>query len=442
EVAGADLFKRYMMLEDRLVKNLPGWETELDEMGRPSILVDHEHSSGIGATLMASAHWRCVWFDAIAAVFVHDSYAAVVQKDTVDFAARHFRPDPSVESREIPELSALGKAYRNYVQVLAQVRGDLARPLVWLGLADAHRILERDPESFIGWKIRGQTELNRELVTVPNPRFSASYDPVHDLSLVRATYALRRALEQDPDDFLTLMDLKRAYDFRLMNEAALPLSDRLVSVYPKNKIQGQVQAITQSERGEYEKKLGPAPPTTWQNLSELDQIVTEQLATGRAESAARLLERANPPERASWEVIDRIATLRLHLGEPGLARALWLKATSVPQPAIRDARVGTTYLVEGDFKAARRYYWQSLQAKPDLFEARYSLAVLEQDAGDATAAYEQASKAMEFAPDAPAARTASRTIASGVARFARRSGNAATEDRRENPDRVLPARLP
>ena len=65
-----------------------------------------------------------------------------------------------------------------------------------------------------------------------------------------------------------------------------------------------------------------------------------------------LLERANPPERASWEVIDRIATLRLHLGEPGLARTLWQKATTVPQPAIRDARIGTTYLVEGDFDAA------------------------------------------------------------------------------------------
>jgi tetratricopeptide (TPR) repeat protein len=442
EIAGADLFNRYMELEDRLLKNQPGWETELDEMGRPSILVDHEHSSGIGATLMASAHWRCVWFDAIAAVFVHDSYAAIVQKDTVDFAARHFRPAPSVESREISELSALGKAYRNYVSVLAQIRGNLARPLVWLGLADARRILERDPDSFIGWKVRGQIELNRELVTVPTSRFSASYDPVHDLSLVRATYALKHALERDPYDFLTVMDLKRAYDFRLMNEAALLVCDRLVALPPKNGLQAQFQAGARLERAEYDRKLGPAPRTTWQNLSELDRIVTEQLATGRAESAAQLLERANPPERASWEVIDRIATLRLHLGEPGRARALWQKATTVPHPAIRDARIGTTYLVEGNFSAARRFYGQSLQAKPDLFEARYSLAILEQDAGDASAASEQARKAMEFAPDAPA-RTASRTIASDVARFARpSSGNAATEDRREVPDRVLPARLP
>ena len=102
EVAGADLFQRYIDLEKQALNNQPGWEAKLDAMGRPSILVDHEHSSGIGASLMASTHWRCVWFDAIAAVFVHDSLAAVVQKDTVDFAARHFRPDPSVERGRSP----------------------------------------------------------------------------------------------------------------------------------------------------------------------------------------------------------------------------------------------------------------------------------------------------------------------------------------------------
>jgi tetratricopeptide (TPR) repeat protein len=247
--------------------------------------------------------------------------------------------------------------------------------------------------------------------------------------MVRATYALRHALEWDPGDFTTLWDLKKAYDFRLMNEAVVSISDRLVLVYPKNRSQALVLATIQSERPQYERKLGTSPLTTWNNLSELDQIVTKQLATGRTESAAALLERANPPERASWEVIDRIATLRLHLGEPSLARSLWQKATSVPEPAVRDARIGTTYLVEGDFNTARRYYLQAIQAKPDLFEARYSLAVLEQDDGNAMACFEQARQAVKSAPDA-SAQTAARTVASSVARFARPSGNSATEDDR------------
>src|SRR5262249_32641585 len=106
EVAGADLFKRYVELDRRMKKDQPGWEAELDQMGRPVVLVDHEYNSALGATLLKSAHWRCVWFDAIAAVFVHDSYGSVVRAHAVDFAARHFRPDAAGEPRGIDALAA------------------------------------------------------------------------------------------------------------------------------------------------------------------------------------------------------------------------------------------------------------------------------------------------------------------------------------------------
>ena len=73
EVAGARPVRAVHRARQAVVKGLPGWEAELDEMGRPVIMVDHEHNWEIGATLFRSAHWRCVWFDAIVAVFVHDS---------------------------------------------------------------------------------------------------------------------------------------------------------------------------------------------------------------------------------------------------------------------------------------------------------------------------------------------------------------------------------
>ena len=56
------------------------------------------------------------------------------------------------------------------------------------------------------------------------------------------------------------------------------------------------------------------------------------------------------------------------------------------------------------------------------FEARYGLAVLEQDAGRAAAAYEHARAAIESAPS-EAARAAARAIASAVSRFARSEVN-------------------
>ena len=82
EVAGADLFRRYNALGKRIEANEAGWDAELTEMARPVILSDHFYNSEIGATLLQSDHWRCVWFDAIAAVFVHDSSGAAVRADT------------------------------------------------------------------------------------------------------------------------------------------------------------------------------------------------------------------------------------------------------------------------------------------------------------------------------------------------------------------------
>ena len=83
----------------------------------------------------------------------------------------------------------------------------------------------------------------------------------------------------------------------------------------------------------------------------------------------------------------------------GSARPTWSKATSTPPAAIIE---------------------QALDANPDLFEAHYCLAVLEQDAGHARPAHEQAVLALKAAPD-DTGRSAARAIAAGVARFARRS---------------------
>ncbi len=417
EVAGADLFKRYTDLEKLMRKDLPGWEAQLNEMGRPVILVDHEHNWEIGATLFRSAQWRCVWFDAIAAVFVHDSNASIVRANAVDFAARHFRPDPEVESRSIAELTASAKAFRSYAPAVGPPGGELGRAFFWLGLDDARRLLRRVPDSFDAWKFLGQIELTRELPTEPVARFRVPFDPVLDLSMVRATYALRRALELAPGDFSTLRSLQLAYDLRLMNEAALPVLDRLASLYTTNLYQAEEQTKNEAARAEYVRKLGSPPVTTWRNLSELDQRVTDQLAAGRVESAADLLERAYPPEKASWEILDKVATLRLHLGEPARARELWRAATAIPEPGIHDARIGTTYLIEGDFDAARRHLQQALNANPNLFDAHYCLAVLEQDSGHDRPAYEQALLALG-ATQNDSARSAARAIAAGVARFA------------------------
>ena len=201
---------------------------------------------------------------------------------------------------------------------------------------------------------------------------------------------------------------------------------------------GQVQAEQRGrQRAEYVRKLGPPPATTWRNLSDLDQIVTAQLAAGRAESAAVLLEQAYPPEQAPWDIVDRIATLRLHLGEPARARELWQKATTVPQPAIRDARIGTTYLVEGDFDAARRHYRQALEAKPD--SVRGALLPGRPRAGRRRRRRRRTNWRARPSAQRPdeTSRSAARLIAAGVARFARRRPRrASSAEPRASPQRL------
>jgi tetratricopeptide (TPR) repeat protein len=309
---------------------------------------------------------------------------------------------------------------RNYVNVESHLRPDVGRPLVWLGEDYARQILRERPDSVEGWKNLAQIELFREPLVNPSPRFRMPFDPVFDLSLVRATYALGRALALAPSDFVTLVGLRVAYESRVMNESLLPILDRIVAAHPINLHQVQQQSMAKQARAEIERKLGSRPSLTWRNLSELDQIVTALLVSGRAATAADLLEKAHPPEQAAWQVVDQTATLRLHLGEPARARSLIEKAATAPSPAARDARIGTAYFVEGDFDAARTHYRQALAADPASFEARYSLAVLEQDAGDAIAAHEQAAEAIKIAPN-EATRLAARVIASSVARFSRKA---------------------
>ena len=193
------------------------------------------------------------------------------------------------------------------------------------------------------------------------------------------------------------------------------------------------QADVGSMRAEYLRKLGSPPPINWRNLSDLDQIVTALLAAGRAESAALLLEQAHPAERAPWEVVDRIATLRLHLGEPARARELWRKAVTVPatgHPGRAD---------RDDLSCRRRLRGRAppLSASARSQAGSHSKRITASPSSSRTpvmpqSAYELARKAAGAAPD-ESARSTARAIAAGVARFARRTGTAATEVRRELP---------
>ena len=199
EVAGAELFSEYQKLGKRIAEDEPGWEGELDRIGRPSIMVDHELNARIGASLLASRHWKCVWFDPIVAVFVHDSGTQGGRG-----ARGRFRGSPFPARRGPPSLTAPA-ALRRRGERGAQLSEFLDRPgrarpaagLAGPGLRAA-AASRPTPSRWRAGKPWGRSRLLRDPPGQPSPRFRMTFDPVFDLALVRATYAFRRAREIAP----------------------------------------------------------------------------------------------------------------------------------------------------------------------------------------------------------------------------------------------------
>ncbi len=421
EVMGPEVYGRDADLGKAINGDRPGWSEQIEAMGDPTtpgLLIDHvqPRMGSTGAAVLGDPSWRCVWYDPIASVHLHSGVNPGLKP--VDFAARHFGREPRFEPSGFAGLVASAKSLKNHAGGLIGLnkRRDLASAMIALGLGHARRALELDGSPAEPWRLLGQIQLLREVGSTiePIPRFRMPFDPIFDLSAVRATYALEQAALRDPNDLLTATSLFGVYAHdRLMYEAAGPWAEILIDG-PMSPMQERVLESLKPELARTRAVLAEPVSRSWNNLGELDRLVNRYLELGRAASAADVLEDAyRRPESRPWEVSDRLATLRLHLGRPDLARKAWQEAANPPRPAVRDARVAVTYLVEGDFPTARRLYRSAIAAEPALFEAHYGLAVLESDAGRAA----EAAKSAEAAEKAAGTEVA-RASASEIRRFA------------------------
>ncbi len=73
EVMGAKQFERYTMLAQAIWRNAPGWDEYITRGGRPVVIVDNlnEENTELSATFLNHPGWKCVWFDPMATVFLH-----------------------------------------------------------------------------------------------------------------------------------------------------------------------------------------------------------------------------------------------------------------------------------------------------------------------------------------------------------------------------------
>jgi tetratricopeptide (TPR) repeat protein len=421
EVAGPDLYERYVDLERRITLKAPGWPEALDALERPVILIGHAGLSDpgemarTGVALLAHPRWELVYFDPQASVYVHDSYQEVVRSHRVDLQARHFGRDRRSEPQGTVALLAGARSLWSYALGLQeQGRLDLVQTVIPLGLDYARRVLASEPENPNAWKLFGLLLAAREVPSEsPVARYRQPFDPLFDLTAVRATAALRHALELKPDDFVLQFQLALTYQSRQMTEAAQPLIDALLDRPPMNPLQIRLQDSLRAQRGP---QLSPIVPGRFRNRNELEQQVNSLLAEGRADSVAQVLEREFPPEARSWPLADRLATIRLHLGQPKQARLIWEAVADPPRPALQAARIAVTHFAEGDYEAAGRHYRKALMLEPDLFEAHYGLARLKADAGRASESAAAAEGAVACAPS-EVARTSAQLLLDSVAPY-------------------------
>lgn len=402
EVMGADLYEAYLELEGRLNRDDPGWERRLVSLGSPAILTDNAHQGGIATTLLAHSSWPCVWFDPIATVFAP---RAVVDRGPireVDFLSRHFRPDPDFEPDGTDAVLAEAKALAGFAEGLRS-RPSASRRLIPLGLDRCRRILRTDRDSIEAWKTIGRLEAARVPLALNGSRSARTrldkpFDPVLDLAYMKSVYRFARVLEIEPEDSVSLLMLSELALERGFDDFALPSLQRLSRLDSDTSVRKMIREKAKTDLERIRKSLGPEPERLVRPSPATVERETENLLSrGRALAAADLIELQTAATTRSWAIADLLGTLRLNMGRPDLAREIW-RTAKAPRDSLRSARIGATWLVEGDDDQARECYLEAIAEEPDFFEALYALAALEFDAGRASRAFAFARKAETFAP--------------------------------------------
>jgi tetratricopeptide (TPR) repeat protein len=389
EMPAPETFARYVAVESWLADNDPRWQQALADMGNPLLLVEHRNHMNAEAAVLAHPGWRCVYYDALAAVFLRQgSSAGNGALPPLDFAARHFTEPgrPSVPS--VPGAAALElKALFNLSVPLprsSEVAWRWRIPILLSALDRADAALGEEPARPDLWALAGNCywNLNPDLLSRP-PGPAEGWRLERGIYWAQATYCLRRAVEFGPEHGSAWRALSQCYRARGMADAQLAAAQNWLRTDPKATPQ-QREQIVALERALGESGLPPPSGDLGVGLSQL-------LQAGRPLAARQLLEQPGADANAlvqSWPLAEQAAGVCLHLGEPALARRYWERARDCPSAALRHCRLATTFWVERDLPAARRHFEAARQADPQLAEADWGLTLLSAQAGDATTAFQ------------------------------------------------------
>jgi tetratricopeptide (TPR) repeat protein len=388
EMPDRKTFETYVNVEEWLERRDARWERAVADMGNPLLLLGHERHHGAEAQLLLHADWRCVYYDALASIFVHrgpeDSSATF---PTVDFTARHFRQPTAPSVPNVPRAAAREeKALFNLARSLPpapELVWSRRIPVLLSALDRGGHALDEDATQADVWVLLGNCcwYLDPDLKAKP-PAPGDEWSLEQAIYWARATCCFRRALECEPDNPAAWRYLYQVYGARGMADAQAAAGQRWLLADPK--VGAQERDKVESLR----RALGLALPPEAPPAEQLPARVTALLQHHRPAAGALLIDEAD--RRGSldltWPLAEQVAGLYMHLGRPADARRVWEQARDCPAPALRECRVGSTRWVERDFAGAILHFREALAADPQRAEACWALAMIHAECGDADAA--------------------------------------------------------
>jgi tetratricopeptide (TPR) repeat protein len=394
-------FETYRNVEDWLRAGDPRWEKAVGDMGNPLLLLAHEGNYDSEAHLLAHPGWRCVYYDALASVFVPRGAADEREFPAVDFAGRHFREAgtasvPDVRGAAAREEKALFNLAQALVPAAAQAPESARRwrvPVLLAALDRAGRALAEEPDRADAWMLLGNCYWALSPPHRGRPHGPAEgWEAAEGLPWAQTTYCLRRALECRPDHPAAWRYLFESYAARGMADAQLAAGEQWLLCDLK------ATARQREQVGALRAALGEGPPAGVPPPSQVPVVVTQLLHQHRPAAALRVIEGAGQGEAPdwAWPFAEQVAGLYMQLGRPDEARRVWARANDCPAPAVRHCRLAGTFWVERDFDAALRHLRAARAADPHLGEACWALARLLAERGDAAGALEAARQGLRL----------------------------------------------
>ena len=421
EISPRDALQQYYDLATDMIRRQSSWPERLHGFPRPlGFLVDHLSYHAVEAALLLDDRWRCVWFDAVAGVYVPSTETRLVDKHLVDFPSRYFAgghlaENGSAASRPAVSLALLTKQAESLFNVGRDVLAagpaaqQLGRVLMLLAAADARVVLERVPRSPRVAQLLAGASLN--LYPAPTQETRIGGAPLETmLGVARARLLLSRAVQQTPVDFQSWLALFAIAEVLGDPDAVWVAGTRLAELHASNAAEFELQRRVHVMLRQLLAMRAAEEPLTLP-VDASDALTTARQLFDRRRFARALdyVERAvrdgvGPPT-PSLDLADLRATLLLIAGDPGRARAVWTDMGAAgARPALVARRLGNVAFVEGRLSTAVDAYQSSLASDPAQSAAWYGLAMAHLERGDTADFVRECLTARSF-PDLPAGLT-------------------------------------